>query len=423
MIRATWYEGTAQLLSLTELKSHLFELYFIGWTIKPMKVGRKPEYPEKTPGDELQKIQAKVVSNFHLASYHSVVGFDLLAPWSWSVLMFWNLLHVLQPDPPSILFSLTLCGCLCLFLSVCLSVSLCLCQSQFVFQSLFPSVCLSLCLSFYFYLSISLIKENKCKRCELIISSLSPQIQNKKKSIQQPPPPKKLDPQDVKQFLLDRRQHRMEAEAYDAEPEEEDAATIEEHLTKMAEEKHLQMGEGEEKEEGEVEEKDKEPPLHVKAVKEVHWFLFLLVTLSNYLLKIEIIYSSLLNLLLQQHRNTDSHSLTFSVSLCGSSMHPTCMGTLLSCVIWRKKSCIWIREEGEGGGEKITWRLQPPSFRRFFPKQWQCLIHPTLPFRPLPHPYLFPQYTVLYCPGEVESITGPEWIPSRPEDPIEHIKL
>ena len=28
--RATWYEGTARLLSLTELKSHLFELYFIG---------------------------------------------------------------------------------------------------------------------------------------------------------------------------------------------------------------------------------------------------------------------------------------------------------------------------------------------------------------------------------------------------------
>ena len=30
---ATWYKGTAQLLSLTECKSHLFELYFIGWTI------------------------------------------------------------------------------------------------------------------------------------------------------------------------------------------------------------------------------------------------------------------------------------------------------------------------------------------------------------------------------------------------------
>ena len=27
--RVTWYEGTAKLLSLTELKSHLFELYFI----------------------------------------------------------------------------------------------------------------------------------------------------------------------------------------------------------------------------------------------------------------------------------------------------------------------------------------------------------------------------------------------------------
>ena len=30
VLRATWYEGTAQLLSLTELKSHLFELYFVG---------------------------------------------------------------------------------------------------------------------------------------------------------------------------------------------------------------------------------------------------------------------------------------------------------------------------------------------------------------------------------------------------------
>ena len=53
---ATWYEGTAQLLSLTELKSQLFELYFIAWTINRMKEGRNPEYPEKTPEDELQKI-------------------------------------------------------------------------------------------------------------------------------------------------------------------------------------------------------------------------------------------------------------------------------------------------------------------------------------------------------------------------------
>ena len=30
MLRATRYKGTAQLLSLTELQSHLFELYFIG---------------------------------------------------------------------------------------------------------------------------------------------------------------------------------------------------------------------------------------------------------------------------------------------------------------------------------------------------------------------------------------------------------
>ena len=64
MLRATWYKGTAQLLSLTELKSHLFELYFIGWTIKPMKEGRKPEYPEKTPGDELQKMPHTTARRF-----------------------------------------------------------------------------------------------------------------------------------------------------------------------------------------------------------------------------------------------------------------------------------------------------------------------------------------------------------------------
>ena len=30
VLRATWYEGTAQLLSLTELNSHLLELFFFG---------------------------------------------------------------------------------------------------------------------------------------------------------------------------------------------------------------------------------------------------------------------------------------------------------------------------------------------------------------------------------------------------------
>ena len=56
VLRATWYEVTPQLLSLTELKSYLFELHFIGWTNTPMKKGRKPEYPEKTPDDELQNM-------------------------------------------------------------------------------------------------------------------------------------------------------------------------------------------------------------------------------------------------------------------------------------------------------------------------------------------------------------------------------
>ena len=39
MLRATWYEGTAQLLSLTEFNSHLFELYSIGWTINRWRRG------------------------------------------------------------------------------------------------------------------------------------------------------------------------------------------------------------------------------------------------------------------------------------------------------------------------------------------------------------------------------------------------
>ena len=30
VLRASWYERTAQLLSLTEFKSHLFEIYFNG---------------------------------------------------------------------------------------------------------------------------------------------------------------------------------------------------------------------------------------------------------------------------------------------------------------------------------------------------------------------------------------------------------
>ena len=39
MQHATRYEGTAQLLSLTELKSHLFQLYFIHWNINQWRRG------------------------------------------------------------------------------------------------------------------------------------------------------------------------------------------------------------------------------------------------------------------------------------------------------------------------------------------------------------------------------------------------
>ena len=39
VLRATQYERTAQLLNLTEFKSLLFELYFIGWTINRWRRG------------------------------------------------------------------------------------------------------------------------------------------------------------------------------------------------------------------------------------------------------------------------------------------------------------------------------------------------------------------------------------------------
>ena len=39
-----------------ELKLHLSQFYFIGWNHQSMKVGKKPECPQKTPDDELQKM-------------------------------------------------------------------------------------------------------------------------------------------------------------------------------------------------------------------------------------------------------------------------------------------------------------------------------------------------------------------------------
>ena len=36
LLCVTWYKGTAQLLSLTEFRSHLFQFYFIGWAINQL---------------------------------------------------------------------------------------------------------------------------------------------------------------------------------------------------------------------------------------------------------------------------------------------------------------------------------------------------------------------------------------------------
>ena len=48
MLRATWYEGTVQLLRLTDLKSHLFELYSLA---EPLTVegGEETGVPGEKP--------------------------------------------------------------------------------------------------------------------------------------------------------------------------------------------------------------------------------------------------------------------------------------------------------------------------------------------------------------------------------------
>ena len=57
---ATWYGGTAQLLSLTEFKSHLCKLYFIGRNDLTNERGGGGggglNYPEKTPDNQLKKM-------------------------------------------------------------------------------------------------------------------------------------------------------------------------------------------------------------------------------------------------------------------------------------------------------------------------------------------------------------------------------
>ena len=47
---ATWYERTAQLLSMAEFKSHLFKLYPIGWTINRWrKAGNRSRSTRRKP--------------------------------------------------------------------------------------------------------------------------------------------------------------------------------------------------------------------------------------------------------------------------------------------------------------------------------------------------------------------------------------
>ena len=55
MLYATWYKGTAQLLSLTEFKSPFFLLYFIGWTINRSRKGGNQSTQRKPPMTSFRK--------------------------------------------------------------------------------------------------------------------------------------------------------------------------------------------------------------------------------------------------------------------------------------------------------------------------------------------------------------------------------
>ena len=73
---ATWHKGTAQLLSLTESKSHLFEFILLA---EPLTDGggEEPEYPEKTPGDKLQKchiLKPEDSSSKRVSNPHNSIG-------------------------------------------------------------------------------------------------------------------------------------------------------------------------------------------------------------------------------------------------------------------------------------------------------------------------------------------------------------
>ena len=72
---AIWYKGTAQLLSLTEFKSHFFFflLYFIGWTINRWRRGGNQSNQRKPPMISFRKYHI-LKSPKWASNQHSGIG-------------------------------------------------------------------------------------------------------------------------------------------------------------------------------------------------------------------------------------------------------------------------------------------------------------------------------------------------------------
>ena len=81
VLRATWYKGTAQLLSLTELKLHLFELYFIGWTSDRGRRGGNRSTRRKTLATRFVSDATREFQEIPNKSFHSLEVMGIWLDW------------------------------------------------------------------------------------------------------------------------------------------------------------------------------------------------------------------------------------------------------------------------------------------------------------------------------------------------------
>ena len=147
VLLATRYKGTAQLLSLTEFKPHLFELYFIGWTNNRwrIKTSQTTYLPDPPPSVHLcpgGRRAGRCVSWLYWCRWGWTEGLgSLLRPW-----LIWparyatgvSLLRRSSPASPeesqACLWSVCDAGGCCLLVALCPSNTWCVHQDWSCFH-------------------------------------------------------------------------------------------------------------------------------------------------------------------------------------------------------------------------------------------------------------------------------------------------